>query len=77
MIKKHSKSFIGTCELRFLPKGTHFKLLDKNGKPSRTIYIKDDYNFSDKVFFCSKTNDVYGDWSAIKGTRKVTTDFEY
>lgn len=54
MIKKHNKNFIGTCELRQLPKGTHFKLLDKNGNPSKTIYLKDSYNFSDKAFYCSK-----------------------
>ncbi len=49
-LKKVSKDFIGTCELRQLPKGTYFRTLDKNGKISRETYTKGCYERSEKKF---------------------------
>ena len=76
-LKKVSKDFIGTCELRQLPKGTYFRTLDKNGKISREIYTKGYYERSEKKFVCDKHSDVWGNGRVIKGTTKVTTDFIY
>ena len=76
-LKKVGKDFCGTCELRQLPKGSYFRIVDKNGKMSKETYTKDDYDFSSKKFNCAKHSDVWGNGRSVKGTQKVTTDFFY
>lgn len=76
-IKKLDKDFCGTCELRQLPKGTYFRVVDKNGKVGRETYTKDDYDFSLKKYDCLKHSDYCGNGRSLKGTQKVTTDFYY
>ena len=77
MIKKFSKDYIGTCQLRQLPKGTYFRLIDKNGKVGKETYTKDFYDKSTKSFNSIKHSDIWGSGRNIKGTAKVTTDFDY
>ena len=76
-IKKVGKNFDGICELRQLPKGTYFRVIDKNGKVGRETYTKDRYDHSTKKFDCLKHSDIWGNGRSIKGTQKVTTDFIY
>ena len=76
-LKKHTKNFIGECELRQLPKGTYFRVIDKNGKVSRETYTKDSYDKVTKKFDCLKHSDIWGSGRSIKGTQRVTTDFDY
>ena len=71
-VKKVSKDFSGICELRQLPKGTHFRTL----KGSET-YIKGSYDRTYKDYDCTKCSDVWGYGKNFKGTTKVRTDFEY
>ena len=76
-VKKVSKDFCGTCELRQLPKDTYFRTIDKNGKMSRETYTKGCYIPSEKKFECAKHSDIWGNGRWLKGTTKVTTDFFY
>ncbi len=76
-VKKVGKNFDGICELRQLPKGSYFRVIDKNGKVGKETYTKDYYDFSTKKFCCVKHSDVWGNGRDIKGTQKVTTDFIY
>lgn len=76
-LKKVDKDFCGICELRQLPKGTYFRILDKNGKMSKETYTKSYYERSEKKFQCDKHSDIWGNGRMIKGTQKVTTDFTY
>ena len=76
-LRKLSKDFVGTCELRQLPKGTYFRTLDKNGKASKETYTKSYYERGEKKFQCDKHSDFWGNGRMIKGTQKVTTDFYY
>ncbi len=76
-IKKVGKDFCGICELRQLPKGTYFRIVDKNGKVSKETYTKDCYDYATKKFDCSKHSDIWGNGRSVKGTQKVTTDFIY
>lgn len=76
-MKKVGKDFCGTCELRQLPKGSYFRIVDKNGKVSKETYTKDYYDFGSKKFNCAKHSDVWGNGRSVRGTQKVTTDFFY
>lgn len=76
-IKKVGRDFCGECELRQLPKGTYFRLRDKNGKVSKETYTKDYYDSGTKKFECAKHSDIRGNGRCIKGTQKFTTDFIY
>ncbi len=76
-VKKVGKDFCGTCELRQLPKGSYFRIVDKNGKVSKETYTKDYYDFGSKKFNCAKHSDVWGNGRSVRGTQKVTTDFFY
>lgn len=76
-VKKVGKDFCGTCELRQLPKGSYFRILDKNGKVSKETYTKGCYDLSSKKFNCAKHSDVWGNGRSVRGTQKVTTDFFY
>lgn len=76
-LKKLGKDFCGICELRQLPKGTYFRIVDKNGKVSKETYTKDCYNYGTKKFDCVKHSDVWGNGRSVKGIQKVTTDFYY
>ena len=76
-VKKVSKDFCGTCELRQLPKGTYFRIVKSNGKTSKETYTKDYYIRQDKKFECIKHSDIWGSGKVLKGTTKVTTDFIY
>ena len=76
-VKKVSKDFCGICELRQLPKGTYFRVVDKNGKVSKETYTRDYYNHGTKKFECAKHSDIWGSGRPLKGTQKVTTDFYY
>lgn len=75
--KRLKKGFDGTCELRQLPKGTYFRIVDKNGKVSKETYTKNYYAKDSKKFVCDKHSDVWGNGRLVKGTQKVTTDFIY
>ena len=76
-IKKVGKNFSGVCQLRQLPKGAYFRVLDKNGKMSKETYTKGYYDRTSKKFECSKHSDIWGNGRSLKGTTKVTTDFYY
>ena len=76
-IKKVKGDFVGVCELRQLPKGTYFRIVDKNGKVGKETYTKDCYDFSTKKFDCLKHSDYCGNGRSLKGTQRVTTDFYY
>ena len=76
-VKKVGRNFDGICELRQLPKGSYFRIIDKNGKVSKETYTKDCYDHSTKRFDCLKHSDIWGNGRSIKGTQKVTTDFIY
>ena len=77
MIKKHDKNFIGVCQLRQLPKGMYFRVIDSKGKISNTTYTKGSYDRYSKKYDCDKHHDIWGNGRSIKGTQKVTTDFYY
>ena len=76
-VKKVTRDFCGTCELRQLPAGTYFRVVSKDGKMSRETYTKGYYIPSDKKYECAKHSDIWGNGRALKGTTKVTTDFFY
>lgn len=62
-----------TTTLRKLKKGEYFKIV-KNGIPSKTVYVKDDYSYEARKFFVTKFSDI-GDSRLLKGATIVTTDF--
>ena len=76
---KRYKKFddVPVCELRQLPKGTYFRIIDKNGKVSKETYTKNYYARDCKKYVCDKHSDVWGNGRLVKGTQKVTTDFYY
>lgn len=76
-IKKVGKDYCGVCELRQLPKGTYFRVVNKEDKVSKETYTKERYNYGTKKFVCAKHSDVWGNGRLLKGTQKVTTDFIY
>lgn len=76
-VKKVGKDFCGVCELRQLPKGVYFRVVDKNGKVSKETYTKGGYDYGTKTFECAKHSDIWGNGRCVKGTQKVTTDFIY
>lgn len=76
-LKKVKKDFSGVCELRQLPKGTFFRVINNKGQVSKETYTKSYYEHSEKKFQCNKHSDIWGNGRMIKGTQKVTTDFIY
>lgn len=75
--KKVDKDFCGVCELRQLPKGSFFRVVDKSGKISRETYTKDYYDRETGKYNAAKHSDIWGNGRMLKGTQKVTTDFIY
>ncbi len=79
--KKVSKNFIGITQLRNLPSNrtTFFRLVKKDGTLSKKVYMKQkgDWNPFSKRFDISPVDDVWGAGREMKGTTKVSTDFEY
>ena len=59
-VKKVTRDFCGTCELRQLPAGTYFRVVSKDGKMSRETYTKGYYIPSDKKYECAKHSDIWG-----------------
>lgn len=57
-----------------LRKGTYFRVVKKNGTVGKTVYVKGDYDRSDKRYCCTKFSDISSS-KGMKSTQKVTTDF--
>lgn len=77
--KKVSKSFSGETTLKQLPDNTYFKTVGKDGKLSKSTYIKPKRSwnrFSKKYDVCN-VNDVGSEGIEMKGDRKVSTRFIY
>ena len=62
----------GTCELSQLPKGYYFRLPGK-----QKVYLKGEYDRSQKKYECTKTDDVWGNGRMLKGSTKVETGFTW
>ena len=60
--------------LNKLKKGDYFKTIDKKGNPSKTVYVKDDYDKSTRKYIVYKFSDINAD-KLLKGSAAVTTDF--
>lgn len=54
----------------------YFKLLDKNGNPSKKTYLKSHYNREDKTYTIYDAEDVNA-YRFVKASQKITTDFIY
>jgi len=62
------------AKLKDLPMGEPFKRLTK-GKPNKKVYIRQDYDCSDKTFDCGAadiSNSIY-----LKGDTVVCVNFDY
>lgn len=78
-MKKVNKNYSGKCLLKELPNNTYFKVVNKDGSLSRTIYYKDKFSwnkYSRKYDICS-TKDIYGRGKEMKGNKVVSTEFIY
>lgn len=64
--------FNGVCELSQLPKGYYFRLPGK-----KKVYLKSDYDRSQKKYQCDDTTDIFGNGRMLKGTTKVETGFTW
>ena len=77
--KKVSKNFSGETTLKQLPDNTYFKTVGKDGKLSKSTYIKSKRSwnrFSRRYDVCN-VNDVGSEGIEMKGDRKVSTRFIY
>ena len=77
--KKVSKNFSGETTLKQLPDNTYFKTVGKDGKLSKSTYIKPKRSwnrFSRRYDVCN-VNDVGSEGIEMKGDRKVSTRFIY
>lgn len=77
--KKVSKSFSGETILKQLPDNTYFKTVGKDGKLSKSTYIKPkrSWNRFSKRYDVCNVNDVGSEGIEMKGDRKVSTRFIY
>jgi hypothetical protein len=64
-----------TYELKYLKKGDFFKRI-RNGAPSKKVYLKGDYDKSEKAFLCTNYEDI-NDYIFLKPKTAVFIDFEY
>jgi hypothetical protein len=60
-------------KLKDLKKGDFFK----RRPTSKKVYMKGDYDRSDKTYECNSTDDVWSTGIFIKPNKVVYTDFEY
>lgn len=67
---------VKVTDLKNLPNGEFFRLVDKNGNVSKKTYIKDGYDRSVKKYEVTNAEDT-NDFRYIKGDKKVTTEFIY
>lgn len=78
MAKKRKKwAPVGVGTVKDFKKGEFLKLIDKNGKSGKKVYIRGDYDRSTKKYILIDTNDVWGNGRLVSGSRKAHDNFTY
>ena len=60
--------------LKELKKGEYFRIVNKNGKVLPTVWVKDEYDRSERKYMAVKFWDICSS-RLFKGEQTVTTDF--
>ena len=63
-------------KLKELKKGDFFTLKNIAYPKENQVYIKDDYDFSDKCYICHAFNDI-NKFKCLKGDKEVFTNFTF
>lgn len=63
--------------LKDIKKGTYFTLKPIEEPKDSQVYVKGDYDRSEKKFECQKFTDIWGNGRFIKGTTEVYIDFTF
>ncbi len=64
-------------ELKDVPKGAFFKIVNSKGNVSTKVYIKGEYDRTEKKYLCDDTLDVLGYGKYVKRKQKVLVGFTY
>ena len=60
--------------LKEIKKGEYFKLVNSKGVAGATVYVKDDYDRSERKYMVTRFDDISSS-RLLKGSQRVTTDF--
>lgn len=63
--------------LKELKKGEYFTLKPIEEPSTKQVYIREEYDRSERAYWCAKWDDCLSDGRYVKGTRKVYTDFMF
>lgn len=60
--------------LKELNHGDYFKIVNSKGQMSKTVYVKKEYDRSERKYMATRFDDISAS-RLLKGTQTVTTDF--
>ena len=66
-----------TMILAKLKKGEYFRMVSPSGLLSREVYIKGEYDFSQRRYLCVRCSDVYGTGRYLRSNQVISTEFIY
>lgn len=61
--------------LKDLKKGEYFRMVSPSGLLSREVYIKGEYDFSQRRYLCARCSDVYGTGRYLRSNQVISTEF--